>query len=153
MEEGWETRSQNHTLRHMLTEVQDETVKMKSAMVELVKGYGVMLTRRQLDEVCAASTAGPTKMMRALLSVFFKEEVLACSSCYGTTKAGANNKGNQPLDGDIVAACIKFVQDKYTNTERAVGKAVLVETINDKCAQVRRKLKNKSKDTSHSDVL
>ena len=48
---------------------------------------------------------------------------------------------------------IEFVQDKYTNTERAVGKAVLVETINDKCAQVRRKLKNKSKDTSHSDVL
>ena len=38
---------------------------------------------------------------------------------------------------------IEFVQDKYTNTERAVGKAVLVETINDKCAQVRRKLKNK----------
>jgi len=43
--------------------------------IELVEGYGVVLTKRQLD--CAVDCAGssPTKLMRNLLSVFFSAEI------------------------------------------------------------------------------
>ena len=72
---------------------------MKPALVELAPGYGVKCTQRQIDEVEATCDA-PTKMIRKLMNVFFTEETLAQSSCYGS-------RGKQDqLDGDVVAACI-----------------------------------------------
>ena len=64
-------------------------------MIDLVPGYGV----NQIDEVEATCNGSSTKMIRKLISVFFSEEDLARSSCYGS-------RGNGKLDGDIVAACI-----------------------------------------------
>uniref|UniRef100_A0A1X7SQT8 BEN domain-containing protein n=1 Tax=Amphimedon queenslandica TaxID=400682 RepID=A0A1X7SQT8_AMPQE len=97
------------------------------SLVELVPGYGVRLTQRQLDEAISESGGAPTKLIRKLVSVFFSREELAESSCYGL-------RNNNALDKDILAACIKFVQDRYD-----VSKAVLVDAVNDKCSGCRRK--------------
>ena len=43
----------------------------------------------------------PTKMIRLLLNVFFTEEDLATSSCYGN-----GTKSSKCLDEDIIAAYI-----------------------------------------------
>lgn len=72
---------------------------LMQARVELVPGYGVFLTARQLDEAVAASNGKPTKLMRGLLSVFFEPEVLGQSSALGS-------RSNKSLDQDILAACI-----------------------------------------------
>ena len=74
-------------------------LQAKPTMVELVPGYGVNISRRQIDEVESCCDKSPTKLMRKLMSVFFNEEVLAQSSCYGS-------RDNKKLDEDIVAACI-----------------------------------------------
>jgi hypothetical protein len=65
-----------------------------------------------------------------LMMVFFKPDVLAASSCFGSRKF-------PQLDEDIVLACLKFVMQKYP-----VNKSVLVDAINDKCANYRRKRKS-----------
>ena len=51
--------------------------------IELVEGYGVVLTKRQLD--CAVDCAGSslTKLMRNILSVFFSADILVQSSALG----------------------------------------------------------------------
>ena len=67
------------------------------SLIEVVKGYGVKCTQRQLDEVEANSSGSPTKMIRLLMDTFTEE--LGLSSCYG-------NINNERLDGDIIAACI-----------------------------------------------
>ena len=69
------------------------------SLIELVKGYGVKCTQRQLDEVEANSSGSATKMIRNFMDTFFTEKELGQSSCYG-------NRNNQKLDGDITAACI-----------------------------------------------
>ena len=74
---------------------------MDPKVIEIVAGYGITCTQRQIDEVEASSNNSPTKMVRLLLNVFFTEEELATSSCYGS---GATKKHR--LDEDIVAACI-----------------------------------------------
>ena len=51
-----------------------------SDKVELVAGYGVWLTVRQLDEAVAASNGKATKLSHALLTVFFETHTLAQSS-------------------------------------------------------------------------
>jgi len=56
----------------------------------------------QLDQVTAQPTPGRT--IRKLMSVFFTEERLAQSSCFGSSKDG--EKGNNALDSDIIAASI-----------------------------------------------
>ena len=68
--------------------------------IELVEGYGVYLSKRQLDEAVDQSNDSPTKLIRNLVSVFFTPSVMASSSCGGTRKFSALNK-------DIVAACIR----------------------------------------------
>ena len=68
-------------------------------MIELVPGYGIVLTQRQLDEAISSSGPSPTKLIRNLISVFFTPTVLATSSCCGS-------RMNQALDEDVVAACI-----------------------------------------------
>ena len=114
-------------------------------MVELVPGYGVVLSQRQIDEAIDNSNNSPTRLIRHLMSAFFTKEVLSTSSALGGRK-------NNALDKDIVAACLSellltwsqnsfnyaqkyigFVQSKYT-----VAKTVLIDAINDKCANARR---------------
>ena len=65
-----------------------------------MEGYGIELSQRQLDESIAGSANSPTKLIRNLLSVFFKRETLAASSAYG-------GRTNPALDRDIIAACIR----------------------------------------------
>ena len=62
-------------------------------------GYGVLIGRKQLDEAVANSQTA-TKLMRNLLSVFFKPDVLAASSALGSRKKPA-------LDRDILDACFR----------------------------------------------
>ena len=64
--------------------------------MELVAGYGVYLTQRQLDE--AINCSSTTKLIRNLMRVFFSREVLA-SSVLGKCS-------NPALDKHIVSACI-----------------------------------------------
>lgn len=72
---------------------------MQANKIELVPGYDVLISPRQLDEAVAASGGRGTKLMRGLLSVFFEPHVLARSSALGS-------RGNESLDKDILAACI-----------------------------------------------
>ena len=59
----------------------------------------VKCAHHQIDEVESSCSESPTKMIRKLISIFFGEEVVAKSSCYGS-------RGNAKLDEDVVAACI-----------------------------------------------
>ena len=68
--------------------------------MELVPGYGVFLTQRQIDATLTAADNG-TKLMRNLLSCFFPPETLAVSSAYGT------RTGKQALHPEILGACIR----------------------------------------------
>ena len=68
--------------------------------VELVEGYGVYLTQKQYDEAIDQSGGSPTRMIRNLITVFFKPTTLAQSSCLG-------KRGRHPaLNQDIVGACL-----------------------------------------------
>lgn len=68
-------------------------------LIELVPGYGVFLTRKQLD-MTVANSSSATKLIRNLMMVFFEPQVLAASSALGTRK-------NKALDKDKVDACIR----------------------------------------------
>ena len=68
-------------------------------MVELVPGYGVVLSQRQLDEVIDNSGNSPTRLIRNLMSSFFTREVLASLSALG-------GRMNKALDNDVIAACL-----------------------------------------------
>ena len=72
---------------------------MEPTKLELVPGYGVMITQRQLDEAEGESNGSPTRLIRNLMSVFFSREELARSSCYGS-------RLNAALVKDILLACI-----------------------------------------------
>ena len=72
---------------------------MEPGKLELVAGYGVMITQRQLDEAVGESNGSPTRLIRNLMSTFFSREELARSSCYGS-------RNNKPLDRDVLSACI-----------------------------------------------
>ena len=62
-------------------------------------GYGVWITKCQLDEAISSSRSSPTKLIRNLLSVFFSNATLASSSALGTGK-------NPALDQNILSAII-----------------------------------------------
>jgi len=68
--------------------------------VELVQGYGVYLTQKQIDAALDGSKNNPTKLIRNLIGAFFKPEVLAASSACGTRK-------HKALDADVLQACIR----------------------------------------------
>lgn len=67
--------------------------------MELVEGYGVYISKRQLDEAIDQSCKSATRLMRNLLMVFFTPSVLAQSSCFGTRKFAK-------LNTDIIGACL-----------------------------------------------
>ena len=67
--------------------------------IELVPGYGIYLTQKQLDAAIGNSNNSPSRLIRSLMSTFFTPDVLATSSACGTRK-------HKALDGDIVQACI-----------------------------------------------
>lgn len=69
-------------------------------MVELAPGYGVTLSKRQLDEAVDSSAGLPTRLIRNLMAAFFPKEVLASSSAYG-------GRVNAALDADILASCFE----------------------------------------------
>ena len=52
--------------------------------MEIVSGYGVWLTARQLDEVTEPSNRKATKLMCPLLSVFLEPHMVAQSSALGS---------------------------------------------------------------------
>ena len=76
---------------------------MQPKAIELVPGYGVFLTQRQLDAAIDGANDTPTRLMRNLIGTFFTPEVLAVSSALGT-------RVHVGLDRDILDACIR----KYT---------------------------------------
>ena len=111
------------------------------------------ITAAQLDESLDISGNSPTKLIRNLLMVYFSPQVLANSSAFGNRKFPALDKG-------ILAACLseslqcqieiffafaviyilynfdlEFVMKKF---EGKVSRSVLVDAINDKCANYRR---------------
>ena len=117
--------------------------------MELVEGYGVYISKRQLDEAVDQSCKSPTRLIRNLLTVFFTPSIMAQSSCFGTRKYSK-------LNSDIIGACfsesivpllylpvfmcmsfcLEFVQSRHD-----VGRSLLVDCVNDKCANYRRKAK------------
>ena len=52
--------------------------------MQLVSGYGVWLTARQLDEAVAPSNGKATKLMCPLLSVLLEPHMVAQSSALGS---------------------------------------------------------------------
>lgn len=60
--------------------------------------YGVYLAQRQLEEIEDQSYKSPTKLIRNLLTAFYKPTTLAESSCMDTRKY-------PPLNKDITRAC------------------------------------------------
>ena len=50
---------------------------MKATQIELVKGYGVHLAQRQLEEIEDQSYKSPTKLIHNLLTAFVKPTTLA----------------------------------------------------------------------------
>ena len=66
--------------------------------IELVEGYGVYLTQRQLDEAVFQGCNSPTRILRNMLMVFFIPSVMGGASCLGTRKFPA-------LNPDIIGAC------------------------------------------------
>ena len=66
--------------------------------MELVDGYGVYLSKRQLDEAVDQSCSSATRLIRSLLAVFFSPSILAGSSCLGTRKCPG-------LNPNIIGAC------------------------------------------------
>ena len=75
-------------------------LQTKVRRIELVPGYGVLLTQKQLDAAINASRGNATRLIRNLTGIFFPPEVLAVSSAMGTRK-------HQGLDNDVVEACIR----------------------------------------------
>jgi hypothetical protein len=71
----------------------------KSDKVSLVPGYDVHATKAQIDEAVDTCNKFPTRLIRNLLMIFFKPEVLANSSAFGTRKFAA-------LDKTILTACL-----------------------------------------------
>ena len=112
----------------------------------------MQLSQRQLDEAIDSSCNSSTRLIRNPLAVFFSNDVLAGSSAYGGSE-------NPALDKDILAACLRKLKRKlsfiinngliiinicdarFVQSKHQVTKTVLIDAMNDKCAQARRKAK------------
>ena len=117
-------------------------VQIEPQKVELIPGYGVLLTPRQLDDGEAKSNGTPTRLIRNLISIFFSRDILARSSCYGS-------RNNNALDPDILSACISkcimcivthyYYYIEYVQSKHSIACTALVDAVNDKCTNCRRK--------------
>ena len=67
-------------------------------MVELVSGYGVYITQKQLGEVIDESIGSP---MQNLMNRYFTPLILSKSSCLGKKEYC-----NPALDKGIISACL-----------------------------------------------
>ena len=67
----------------------------------------MFISRPQKDEVLDCSGNSPTKLIRLLLNVYFKLDVLAASSCFESRKFKA-------LDKDVILACLSKLQSLYS---------------------------------------
>ena len=65
--------------------------------VELVEGYGITITKPQLDSL--SDCTSPTRLVRNVVDTLFTKETLANSTVYGS-------RGRPGLDPDILNACI-----------------------------------------------
>ena len=83
-----------------------QSPQVQPKAIELVPGYGVFLTQKQLDMAVDGAKNSPTRLIRNLMSVFVTPETLATSSACGTRK-------HKALDGDIVQACIRKCIHNY----------------------------------------
>ena len=68
-------------------------------MPGMATGYGVTLSKRQLDEVSLEPT--PDRAVRKLMGVLFSKEKLARSGCYNANKTGEER--SESLDDDVAA--------------------------------------------------
>ena len=91
----------------MIYETKLIKLQVQPQAIEMVPGYGVFLTQRQLDAALDGAKESPTRLMRNLVGTFFTPEVLAVSSVYGTGKHAA-------LDRDIIDTCIRKYNNLYT---------------------------------------
>ena len=118
-----------------------------------VPGYKVLISQPLKDEVIDCSSNSPTKLIRLLMNVYFTPDVLAVSSCFGSRKF-------QCLDKEIILACLSesppLILDSFIHFHKFIFFSaaefvtfkhpnVLVDAINDKCANYRRKWTTKSK--------
>ncbi|CAI8039426.1 hypothetical protein GBAR_LOCUS21932, partial [Geodia barretti] len=91
-----------------------QVYKVQPKAIELVPGYGVFLTQKQLDMAVDGAKNSPTRLIRNLMNVFFTPETLATSSACGTRK-------HKALDGDIVQACIRKCIHNYASAHFSKG--------------------------------
>ena len=75
--------------------------------LDLVEGYGVYITKRELDDAEDSSRNSPTRLIRNLITIFFPKELLATSSAYG-------GRINKALDKDILGACLSSLYVMHT---------------------------------------
>ena len=68
--------------------------------IELHPGYGVFLTKRQLEESVSNAGKSAMKLIRNIISVFYSREEMAKLSACG-------NRKHPGLDKDILAAAIR----------------------------------------------
>ena len=71
-------------------------VKGVQSQIELVEGYGVFISKRQLDDAEDLSRNNPTRLIRNLCGIFYTKETLTESSAFG-------GRRNKVLDRDILS--------------------------------------------------
>lgn len=82
-------------------------LQVEPATQELVEGYGVIITKKQLVAAESKFGSSATKLIRNLVSCFFTPEVLSVSTAYGS------RGGRSGLDKDVLSACIHKVIQKH----------------------------------------
>ena len=80
-------------------------IYLEANEVEIVSGYGVYISSKQLDMIKSNSNSA-TKLLRNLLTAFFTPQTLATSSALGSRK-------NQALDKNILDALFRKYVVKF----------------------------------------
>ncbi|XP_070203417.1 protein piccolo-like [Littorina saxatilis] len=105
-----------------------------NADIELVPGYDVKISIKQLNTCLLKARNSPTALARMLVNTLFTEEELSSSCARG--KKGVS--GRPALDSARVDAIIKFVTDKSKLIARDV-----ITVLNMKCTEARKNLRSK----------
>lgn len=80
------------TLHYTFVDIYLSQIQLKS--VELVEGYGVLITRKQMDVAVVDAGQSQTQLIRNLMGAFFTADVLSM-------------RARPALDSDILSACIR----------------------------------------------